>query len=75
MVLAMTAAARQRRTRARHRQGLTSMRIDVHEDNFARALINSRRLTPDETLRRRLLERELQHLIEDFIDRWPDGHA
>jgi hypothetical protein len=66
----MTAAARQRRTRQRHRQGLTSMRIDVHEDNFARALINSGRLTPEETARKSLIERELGRLIDDFNERW-----
>jgi hypothetical protein len=71
----MTAAAvRQRRTRQRHRQGLASYRLDVHEERFARALIISRRLTPEETLRRHLVERELQRLVGDFIDRWP-GHA
>jgi hypothetical protein len=43
----MTVASRQRRTRARHRQGLASMRVDVHEHGFARALINSGRLTAE----------------------------
>jgi hypothetical protein len=52
---------------------LASMRVDVHENNFARALINSTRLTSEETLRRRLVERELGHLVQDFIDRWPDA--
>ena len=68
----MTAAARQRRTRQRHRQGLTSMRIDVHEHRFARALINSGRLSTEEALRRFLVERELERLVVDFIERWPD---
>jgi hypothetical protein len=48
------------------------MRADIHEANFARALIDSGRLTPEETQRRSLLERELARLIKDFIDRWPD---
>jgi len=46
------------------------MRIDVHEHNLARALIKSKRLSPDQALRRRLVERELQRVIGDFIDRF-----
>ena len=46
------------------------MRLDVHEERFARALINSRRLTPEEALRRHLLERELGRLVGDFVERW-----
>jgi hypothetical protein len=37
----MTAAARQRRTRERHRLGLVSMRVDVHEQKFAAASSSS----------------------------------
>jgi hypothetical protein len=66
----MTAAARQRRTRERQRQGLASYRIDIHEVRFAQALINAGRLTDEETARRALVERELERLIEDWSERW-----
>jgi hypothetical protein len=45
-------------------------RVAAHEDNLARALIASERLTAEETLRASLVERELSALIEDFIERW-----
>jgi hypothetical protein len=71
----VSAAARQRRTRQRHRSGLASYRVDIHEARFATALINSRRLTAEETARRPLVERALADLGEDFILRWRDRHA
>ena len=54
----MTAAARQRKTRARRRQGLASMRVDIHEERFAQALVVSGRLTAEETGRRALVSTE-----------------
>jgi len=46
------------------------MRVDVHAHRLAQALIDSRRLSHDQALRRRLVERELQRVIGDFIDRF-----
>src|SRR5262245_12065377 len=66
------AAARQSRIRERQRRGLVSYRIDIHEHHFAAALINSKRLTSEETARKPLVERALANLVEDFIARWPD---
>jgi len=50
------------------------MQIDVHEVGLARALINSGRLSVEETARRSLVAKALEHLVRDFISRWPD-HA
>jgi hypothetical protein len=47
------------------------MRFEVDEMRLAGALIASKRLSPEETLRRSLVERELGRLVEDFCDRWP----
>jgi hypothetical protein len=69
------AAARQRRTRERQRLGLVSYSIDIHEHRFATALINSKRLTPEETSHKPLVARALADLVEDFIARWPDRAA
>jgi hypothetical protein len=69
------AAARQARTRERQRLGLVSYSIDVHEHRFAAALINSKRLSPEETARKALVVRALADLVEDFIARWPDRAA
>jgi hypothetical protein len=66
----MTDAARQARTRRRVAKGLVNLRVDVHEHRFAQALINSRRLTADEALRRNLMVRELARIVEDFCDRF-----
>jgi hypothetical protein len=65
-----TAAARQRRARRRHREGLISLRVDITE-NFAEALVEAGRLTAEETLRAGLLARELERLVADFVERWP----
>jgi hypothetical protein len=46
------------------------MRIDVHEHQLAQALINSGRLSAEETMRHTLVQRELEHLISDFSLRW-----
>jgi hypothetical protein len=59
-----------RRTRARHRKGLCSVRIDVHEHHVAAALIRARRLTEQEALRPSLIARELEALIRDYCVRW-----
>jgi hypothetical protein len=67
----MTSAARMRQLRRRRRQGLAPFQIKAHEVRLAGALIASKRLSPEEALRRALIERELGRLVEDFIDRWP----
>jgi hypothetical protein len=36
----------------------------------ARALITGRQLTPDEVLRRKLLERELARVLSEWAARW-----
>jgi hypothetical protein len=63
-------AARQRRRRARVRQGLTPMQIDVHEDAVTSAMILSGRLTPEQTLRRQLVERECAKVLLDWARCW-----
>ncbi len=65
----MTAASRQARTRRRPANGLINLRVDVPEHRFARALIRARRLTAEEVLRRNLMVRELERIVEDFCDR------
>jgi hypothetical protein len=42
----------------------------AREHKLAQALISSQRLSPDQALRRRLVERELQRVVADFIDRF-----
>jgi hypothetical protein len=64
------AAARMRRTRARQRSGLASIRLDVHEHRVAAALIQSGRLSEQQALRLPLVARELERLIEDWCVRW-----
>jgi hypothetical protein len=64
------AAARMRRTRARQRSGLASIRLDVHEHRVAAALIEEGRLTEQEALRPALVGRELERLIADYCERW-----
>ncbi len=77
----MTAASRQAKTRRRQSRGLVNLRIDVPEHRFAKALIRARRLTPEEALRRNLMVRELEHLVEDFCDHmgvtrdWSDSQS
>jgi hypothetical protein len=66
-----SSAVRMRVLRRRRRQGRIPLRLEVDEVRLAGALIASKRLTPDETLRRGLVERELSRLIEDFVERWP----
>jgi hypothetical protein len=65
------AAERQRRTRARQRAGLVSVRLDIHEDDFAEALIRAGRLSEDESAQLPLVVRELNELVSDFVARWP----
>src|SRR5262249_53952984 len=70
------AAVRQRKTRARRRQGMVSLRLDVHEHRLCGALIASGRLTEAQALERPQIERELAKLVDDWIRRWLENrHA
>jgi hypothetical protein len=69
------AAVRARRTRRRHKVGVTVYRVPVHEHRLAAALIASRRLSDAQALDRSQVERELAGLVEDWITRWVDRHA
>jgi hypothetical protein len=59
-----------RRTRARQRRGLISVRLDVDEHRIAAALVAHGKLTEDEALRPGLVARELERLIDDYATRW-----
>jgi hypothetical protein len=59
-----------RRSRARQRSGLASVRLDIHEHRVAAALIKEGRLTEEQALRLPLVARELEQLIEDYCVRW-----
>jgi hypothetical protein len=61
-----------RRTRARQRSGLASVRLDIHEHRVAAALILEGRLTEEQALRLPLVARELEQFIEDYCGRWLD---
>ena len=54
----MSNAVRQRRKSQRRKAGLIVLDVEVHENAFAEALINSGRLTPEEAARRAPVERE-----------------
>jgi hypothetical protein len=64
------AAARQARSRARRKRGETVYRVIVCEHAVAEALIESGRLSPDEALRRDLVERALGSVLGDWATRW-----
>jgi hypothetical protein len=64
------AAARQRRSRARRKAGQTIYRVTVPEHAIAEALIEIGRLSPDEALRRELVERALSRVLVDWAERW-----
>jgi hypothetical protein len=46
------------------------LRLTIHEYRLVEALLRAERLTPDEALRRPLVERELARLVEDWVTRW-----
>jgi hypothetical protein len=67
-------AARQRKTRARRRNGLVPMHIDVHEHDTAEAMIRSGRLSEAQALRPVAVARELEKLVAEWSERWlPKG--
>jgi hypothetical protein len=59
-----------RRTRARQRRGLISVRLDVDEHRVAAALIAHGKLTEEQALRPGLVARELEALVRDYCTRW-----
>ena len=63
-------ALRQRRSRARHRQGLIVLKVEAHEDRLVEALLRIRRLSDEESRRRPLVEREVGRLVDDWCRRW-----
>jgi hypothetical protein len=71
------AALRMRRTRARQRRGLISVRLDVDEYRIAAALVAHGKLTEEQALRPGLVGRELEQLIRDYCVRWlgPESDA
>lgn len=64
------AAARARRSRWRHRNGLVACSLDVNEHAVAEALIVAGRLTETEAAQPEKVRRELCVLIDDFVARW-----
>jgi hypothetical protein len=62
----MSNAVRQRRKSQRRKAGLIVLDVEVHENAFAEALINSDRLTPEET---RCVWYDLKLLIYRSYDR------
>jgi hypothetical protein len=63
---------RARRLRFVRRQagGRIVLRVEIHEHDFARAIMRSTRLTADQALRRNELERAVSEIVSDFIERW-----
>ena len=65
-----SARERARRSRQRKRCGVISVRLDVCQRDVIEALIESERLTEEQSRDQRLVERELALLIADFTSRW-----
>lgn len=63
-------AVRRRRTNKRKAKGLKSRRIDVHTNDFAKALEASRRASIEETRKPALVRAKLEEVVSDFIERW-----
>jgi hypothetical protein len=70
MVTQSTSALRQRKCRARRRQGTVVLHVEAHEFRLVDALITAGRLTEDESQRRGLVEKAAAALLEDFAQRW-----
>jgi hypothetical protein len=64
------AAERQRERRRRDARGLRVFHIEANEHDLAEAMIANGRLTPEQALRRSLVEGELAKLVTDWIARW-----
>ncbi|SFJ53298.1 hypothetical protein [Bradyrhizobium sp. Gha] len=62
-------AVRSRTTRARQRDGLASLALDVHEHDLAKSLIASGR-DEDQVLKPTVVKHALEQVIRDWIERW-----
>jgi hypothetical protein len=66
----MSAADRQKKARERRKNGLVCFRVEGNEDDVAKAMIRSERLSEGEALRHRRVERELGAIVADWVERW-----
>ena len=66
----VAARQRQRRSRARRRQGIALLRIQVDEFRLIEALQRAGRLTDNGGLQRACVEREVERLVADFVEGW-----
>ncbi|MDA9405567.1 hypothetical protein [Bradyrhizobium sp. CCBAU 45384] len=62
-------AVRARGTRARQKDGLMSISLDVHEHAVAKSLIASGR-DEDQLLKPTVVKQALEQVIRDWIERW-----
>lgn len=67
---ASPAAARQRRYRARTRQGHAMLRVKVQYHEVVAALLESTRLTEAEALDRKRVESAVSDVLRDWADKW-----
>jgi hypothetical protein len=63
-------ALRQRKCRARRKQGTVVLHVEVHEFRLVDALITAGRLSESESQRRAMVEKAAAALLEDFAQRW-----
>ena len=71
-----TAAERQRRRRARDRQGRKVFDVEAREDAVIKALRASGRIVADKIPTRVQIEKELAEILEFWAKRWSQtGHA
>jgi hypothetical protein len=64
------AGLRQKRSRARRRNGRVLVKVEVDEFRLIDALQAAGRLRGDEGLQRAAVEREAAALVADFVRRW-----
>ena len=67
----VTATERKRRERARRRDGLEQYRLELPV-GIIEALISSGRLSADQALRPKLVEKELASVLTQWAERWRD---
>jgi hypothetical protein len=61
---------RRAKGRARARNGRASFRVEAEHDLLVTALLNSKRLSEAEALDRRLVERELGEVLQEWARHW-----
>ena len=69
----MSKAERQQRWRERRRRGLRRLQVDVDDDAFADALIESGRLDPDQTRDPEALGKAASELLRTWAQHWIDA--